>query len=200
MLVFKLQLSYCGRLGSATKQYSTEPLSSETALQCCVARCTCGQGFWGWLSSVGLQVGCPMRCSFCATGKGGFARNLKAHEIMDQVMTVQEEFGSRVSNIGKGPHQHTCFLLVHSKAGIAPCCSACWCRGKVSAAWMWLHSVVMPAPVGCRMEVRHCLSANDCCTCSTGTVMWHSQNNTSANLHVASEAGHLELSCLMQFT
>lgn len=42
-----------------------------------------------------------MRCSFCATGKGGFARNLKAHEIMDQVMTVQEEFGSRVSNIGR---------------------------------------------------------------------------------------------------
>lgn len=41
-----------------------------------------------------------MRCTFCATGKGGFARNLKAHEIFDQVMTVQEEFGSRVSNIG----------------------------------------------------------------------------------------------------
>lgn len=48
---------------------------------------------------VSSQVGCPMRCSFCATGQGGFARNLKAHEIVDQVMTVQEEFGSRVSNI-----------------------------------------------------------------------------------------------------
>ena len=48
-----------------------------------------------------------MRCSFCATGKGGFARNLKAHEIMDQVMTVQEEFGSRVSNIGRSrTHTH----------------------------------------------------------------------------------------------
>ncbi len=42
-----------------------------------------------------------MRCTFCATGKGGFARNLKAHEIVDQVMTVQEEFGTRVSNIGE---------------------------------------------------------------------------------------------------
>lgn len=31
------------------------------------------------------QVGCPMRCTFCATGKGGFARNLKPHEIIDQV-------------------------------------------------------------------------------------------------------------------
>lgn len=53
-----------------------------------------------------------MRCSFCATGKGGFARNLKAHEIVDQVMTVQEEFGRRVSNIGQ--HQQwlpTCMAL-----------------------------------------------------------------------------------------
>ena len=47
-----------------------------------------------------MQVGCPMRCTFCATGKGGFARNLKAHEIVDQVMTVQERFGTRVSNVG----------------------------------------------------------------------------------------------------
>jgi len=48
---------------------------------------------------VSSQVGCPMRCTFCATGKGGFARNLMPHEIMDQVMTVQEEFGKRVSNV-----------------------------------------------------------------------------------------------------
>ena len=33
---------------------------------------------------VSSQVGCPMRCTFCATGKGGFARNLQAHEIVDQ--------------------------------------------------------------------------------------------------------------------
>lgn len=41
-----------------------------------------------------------MRCTFCATGKGGFARNLRAHEIIDQVLTVQERFGTRVSNVG----------------------------------------------------------------------------------------------------
>ena len=29
---------------------------------------------------VSSQVGCAMRCTFCATGKGGFARNLEAHE------------------------------------------------------------------------------------------------------------------------
>ncbi|GLI60560.1 hypothetical protein VaNZ11_002718, partial [Volvox africanus] len=48
---------------------------------------------------VSSQVGCPMRCTFCATGKGGFARNLAPHEIMDQVLTVQELFGRRVSNV-----------------------------------------------------------------------------------------------------
>ncbi len=48
---------------------------------------------------VSSQVGCPMGCDFCATGKGGFQRNLKAHEIVDQVLTVQEDFDRRVSNI-----------------------------------------------------------------------------------------------------
>lgn len=48
---------------------------------------------------VSSQVGCPMACDFCATGKGGFTRNLTAHEIVDQVLTVQEDFGERVSNV-----------------------------------------------------------------------------------------------------
>lgn len=48
---------------------------------------------------VSSQVGCPMACDFCATGKGGFLRNLETHEIVDQVLTVQEDFGQRVSNI-----------------------------------------------------------------------------------------------------
>ncbi|NEQ70584.1 MAG: 23S rRNA (adenine(2503)-C(2))-methyltransferase RlmN [Symploca sp. SIO2D2] len=48
---------------------------------------------------VSSQVGCPMACDFCATGKGGFTRNLAHHEIVDQVLTVQEDFGQRVSNV-----------------------------------------------------------------------------------------------------
>ena len=48
---------------------------------------------------VSSQVGCPMACDFCATGKGGYVRNLEPHEIIDQVLTVQEDFGQRVSNI-----------------------------------------------------------------------------------------------------
>jgi 23S rRNA (adenine2503-C2)-methyltransferase len=48
---------------------------------------------------VSSQVGCPMACDFCATGKGGFTRNLAAHEIIDQVLTVQEDFQRRVSHV-----------------------------------------------------------------------------------------------------
>jgi 23S rRNA (adenine2503-C2)-methyltransferase len=48
---------------------------------------------------VSTQIGCPMACDFCATGKGGFTRNLKSHEIVDQVLTVQSDFQQRVSNV-----------------------------------------------------------------------------------------------------
>jgi 23S rRNA (adenine2503-C2)-methyltransferase len=48
---------------------------------------------------VSSQIGCPMGCDFCATGKGGFQRHLAAHEIIDQVLTVQENFKRRVSHV-----------------------------------------------------------------------------------------------------
>ncbi|NTW21720.1 MAG: radical SAM protein, partial [Nostocales cyanobacterium W4_Combined_metabat2_030] len=48
---------------------------------------------------VSTQIGCPMACDFCATGKGGYKRNLTRGEIVDQVLTVQEDFQERVSNV-----------------------------------------------------------------------------------------------------
>jgi 23S rRNA (adenine2503-C2)-methyltransferase len=44
------------------------------------------------------QVGCPVGCVFCATGLGGFTRNLTAGEIVDQVLAVQEAAGKRVDH------------------------------------------------------------------------------------------------------
>jgi len=35
---------------------------------------------------VSSQVGCPMGCTFCATGKMGFKRNLTSSEIVDQIL------------------------------------------------------------------------------------------------------------------
>lgn len=48
---------------------------------------------------VSSQVGCPLRCSFCATGKGGYARNLKRHEIVEQVLAIEDAFKRRVTNV-----------------------------------------------------------------------------------------------------
>ena len=42
---------------------------------------------------VSSQVGCAMGCIFCASGIGGVERNLTAGEMLDQVATVQREFG-----------------------------------------------------------------------------------------------------------
>jgi 23S rRNA (adenine2503-C2)-methyltransferase len=39
---------------------------------------------------VSTQVGCPLACSFCATGSLGFGRNLRTAEIVDQVCRMRE--------------------------------------------------------------------------------------------------------------
>ncbi|TYH73556.1 hypothetical protein ES332_D05G337300v1 [Gossypium tomentosum] len=48
---------------------------------------------------VSSQVGCPLRCSFCATGKGGYSRNLQRHEIIEQVLAIEDIFKHRVTNV-----------------------------------------------------------------------------------------------------
>ena len=39
---------------------------------------------------VSSQVGCPMACTFCATGKLGMIRNLESFEIIEQFMIAQK--------------------------------------------------------------------------------------------------------------
>lgn len=39
---------------------------------------------------VSTQVGCTLDCGFCLTGMMGLKRNLKPHEIMEQVLTAQD--------------------------------------------------------------------------------------------------------------
>ena len=48
---------------------------------------------------VSCQVGCAVNCSFCATGKGGFKRNLTYQEIIEQVLTIQRDTGLKVTNV-----------------------------------------------------------------------------------------------------
>lgn len=48
---------------------------------------------------VSSQVGCPMACTFCATGLGGFERNLGAGEIVGQVLLLQRLSERRISHV-----------------------------------------------------------------------------------------------------
>ncbi|MDO4691043.1 MAG: 23S rRNA (adenine(2503)-C(2))-methyltransferase RlmN [Fusobacterium sp.] len=51
---------------------------------------------------VSSQVGCPVKCSFCATGQDGYMRNLSVSEIINQVYTVERRLikkGDEINNI-----------------------------------------------------------------------------------------------------
>ena len=49
------------------------------------------------------QVGCPMGCTFCATGREGLQRNLLPGEMALQLVEVGRDFGMRVSGaVGMG--------------------------------------------------------------------------------------------------
>jgi 23S rRNA (adenine2503-C2)-methyltransferase len=48
---------------------------------------------------ISTQAGCELGCRFCATGQGGFKRNLLPGEIVEQVRLVATDFDARVSNI-----------------------------------------------------------------------------------------------------
>ena len=44
-----------------------------------------------YIACVSSQVGCAMGCSFCATGRMGFVRDLAAWEMVDQVIRIQAD-------------------------------------------------------------------------------------------------------------
>jgi 23S rRNA (adenine2503-C2)-methyltransferase len=56
---------------------------------------------------VSSQVGCALDCSFCATGRQGFNRNLTAAEIIGQVVLASRELG-RVA--GRPPVTNVVFM------------------------------------------------------------------------------------------
>ena len=54
---------------------------------------------YGLSVCVSTQVGCAMGCKFCATGIGGFVRDLKPAEMLSQVYAAQRDLGERISHI-----------------------------------------------------------------------------------------------------
>ena len=45
------------------------------------------------------QVGCPLKCFFCASGKSGFKRNLEVSEIVGQFLVLKNLLEEKVTNI-----------------------------------------------------------------------------------------------------
>ncbi|WP_309697906.1 23S rRNA (adenine(2503)-C(2))-methyltransferase RlmN [Armatimonas sp.] len=78
---------------------------------------------------VSSQVGCPMACSFCATGTEGLARNLTAGEIVDQLLFMQAKHPEqRISHLvlmGMGepllnlPSVLKALRLIHDEVGLS---------------------------------------------------------------------------------
>lgn len=75
---------------------------------------------------VSSQVGCVFGCTFCATGKMGFFRNLSHGEIVDQVQYINEvslqEYDKKITNIvymGMGEPLHNYKAVVQSAAIIS---------------------------------------------------------------------------------
>lgn len=48
---------------------------------------------------ISTQAGCKMGCAFCATGMGGYRRNLTAYEMTGQILAAQKDENRRVSNV-----------------------------------------------------------------------------------------------------
>ena len=48
---------------------------------------------------VSSQVGCKVKCTFCASGKKGFFRNLKAFEIIEQVLVVSKDINENLTHV-----------------------------------------------------------------------------------------------------
>lgn len=48
---------------------------------------------------ISTQIGCPLNCTFCMTGRTGFIRNLSPWEIADQVRRVESIIGVRITNV-----------------------------------------------------------------------------------------------------
>lgn len=63
----------------------------------------------GLTACISSQVGCLMGCSFCASTIGGLVRNLRAGEMIDQILLMQKDLGERISNVvimGSGEPLH----------------------------------------------------------------------------------------------
>nr|WP_312576024.1 23S rRNA (adenine(2503)-C(2))-methyltransferase RlmN [Sedimentibacter sp.] len=54
---------------------------------------------YGNTACISSQVGCKMGCSFCASTKNGFVRNLTAAEMLRQIYIIQKDIKEKINNV-----------------------------------------------------------------------------------------------------
>ncbi|QUH26218.1 23S rRNA (adenine(2503)-C(2))-methyltransferase RlmN [Serpentinicella alkaliphila] len=70
----------------------------------------------GITACISSQIGCAMGCSFCASTINGLVRHLRAGEMIDQILLMQQDLGKRISNIvlmGSGEPLHNFEGVIH---------------------------------------------------------------------------------------
>jgi 23S rRNA (adenine2503-C2)-methyltransferase len=67
----------------------------------------------GITACVSTQVGCAVRCAFCASGRNGLVRNLTETEIVAQILSVKERV-NRIVFMGIGEPLHNYASLIKS--------------------------------------------------------------------------------------
>jgi 23S rRNA (adenine2503-C2)-methyltransferase len=90
------------------------------------------------------QIGCAMRCAFCATGKLGLSRNLRPAEILGSFLTVRDEAPGRVTGavfMGQGEPFHNYDAVIRSAKLLCHPCG-----GRISAENISISTVgLVPA-------------------------------------------------------
>ena len=78
-----------------TQKYIYELFDHKCIETVCIKRRT------GMTACVSTQVGCPVKCSFCESGKNGLLRNLTVSEIVQQIHFLKEPI-NRIVFMGIG--------------------------------------------------------------------------------------------------
>jgi len=85
------------------------------------------------------QVGCAMRCDFCATGRLGLDRHLSAHEIVGCFLQVRAEAPGRITGavfMGQGEPLHNYDAVLQAAQVLADPCG-----GRISAKAISISTV-----------------------------------------------------------
>ena len=92
-----------------------------------------------WTVCLSSQVGCAMRCDFCATGRLGLKRNLSADEIVGSWLVVRDEVPGRVTGavfMGQGEPFHNYDQVIAAAAALSHPCG-----GRIAAKAITISTV-----------------------------------------------------------